>query len=1006
VIGRRAFATLAGVVFLAHLTAQPPPTPPDLNGAWMWGLQSLDITQKGNNITLTLKSGQKFTGTFADGKIELSSPLTMDSVKKGIVNSKYPPQVQIMMVNGWVDFATGQTRKAIDNISGTVSDDGDTIKGDFEEDSLDDVAITHGKYTIVKSSRVKHTIRIDRIAIHAYWQRPDDTPDRYYRADGKGVLPVKYMESRPVNLMIVAHTNNTDGFAETIDLNKAITEIKIKQTFGDQQTESRAYHEGDFTTTEQPGGWVLAAFDADELLRGVNTKINRNLLQASVKFKLNGHDMQADTKTPLLILRQKLIVFISGVMGSEITAGSGLAYPRLSTGTLKGLPVIGWQPFEDLASNADGSPVTSATFLKLFETYSLGPFSRTVYSPPTWRGIIDHPETVPELGPHPALLIDGKEAHYYLYRPWSYDWRQKLEGDVNGLLGSASGSNPSVADQDPPDHGYPSPPSIQQMLADEKAAHPFLDDKVALVGHSTGGLIERGLLTSSGDAGQTLVDHAFFVDVPFWGAPKAYYVFLSGDMLPDLISPEQMRWMAPNTPIVYYLAPTEEYTDFVAITDIDKWNTDKQNRVSKDKFRRYVGQHVSEFMNPLSDQVKSALRKTQVKAIAEAVLDLDTLKKAVDLDPLAIAKATTHLDALKAAWDLMMGNLGLQWNDGLETAANQFQQSIQGEPAIGFENSVVFWSSGHPTPGPVYVDKDGNPATLSTDGDGTVPLLSQQADFPKGSLLQLQTSPVHDDAANATFVWQTVLQKLADVPQGDDKKFTGTKPIDRIQTQESIPPGEPSRKDKCAEAQKRLQNALQQLAAAQQELDMAKSDDGVKSATAKVQQLQAAVAQARSDYTSLVEELGENAMNSIVTGQGFDYTPLLPPSQASHIAQGFDGVYWDMDKDQAIVIAESKGGYNGQGLDGILGEGYGYRQGTIGWVKGAARKIVQRQIPANATNDQKNAMQKEKEVAQKILDALASGKHPVRVQVFHTPHTGCVAGPTSIYQTDQTPSQQ
>jgi len=1042
-MGRR--ATLILLCFVAAICsgAQPGPNPPqpvDLTGAWSWGGKAcIDVVQKGTSVTFNFSSGLKFTGTFVDGTLDLSGPLTMKTV-----NPKYPPQIQSLLVNGFKLPNSSQSQRGVDVIHGTLNDNGDGISGYLEDDDIS-FEVTSKAATITADRRAQHTIHMGRLSVSARWAQPDDTPaGTRYTFGQTYVVPVKYKESRPVKLTLTALTNYSDpATGEPVDMSQAITQIVIKQSFGDSGKTSRPLLPGDFTISQDDSGRTQVTFDADELLRSVNTKVNQNLLQATVSFNFCGHPLTSDTKSPLILLRQKLIVFIPGVMGSEIDTGYGSAFPKASTGTIPGIvPIVGNQPFEWLALGDSGEPSgqETATHTQLLEDVTLAALApwdigrsfslKTIYAPDQWKQILDNPDSV--VGDEPKITTDdGKPVRYYLYRPWSYDWRLRVEEHAAALLGGAGAPGSSVADTDPPDKGYSSPPSIAQMLADEKTTHPFLDDKIALVGHSTGGLIIRDLLTANATSGQNAIDWAFFVDVPFWGAPKAYYVFLSGDMEPSLVSTEIMRTLAPNTPIVYYLAPTElynsksppsvAYNPFVAITDFSKWNTTIANRDSTFKIKRSEGQHVGDFMTPLANRIIATELIQSGKSIAGDALEVGVLEKALDGDPRALAGVFGQLKALKSAFNMLTGQAGLHWNDSLESAAQAFHQSIQSEPAIGFDHSVVFWAGSTPTPGPVYVDKanpircttndtsqDSDrpvPNTCPTLGDGTVPLLSQQADFPKSSLIELTDTSEHTAAANDPVVWQTVLKKLANVPDGDSTRFDGVKPIATEQTAEMTPPGEKSRAQKCADALKQQQAAQQQLAKAQMSLEIAENSGSPESAaywTAQVQQLTATANSAASDYRQLVEGLGEAAMDSLAKTYG--YTPLVAPGAASSYAQGFDGVYFDMEHN-TIVIGESKAGYNGLGLDSILSEGYGYRQGTMGWVGGAARAIVRRQVPANASKDEAAAIENEKAVAQKVLDALSSGKPQVRVEVYHTQQTGCVAGPTKVYLADQSQPQ-
>jgi hypothetical protein len=139
------------------------------------------------------------------------------------------------------------------------------------------------------------------------------------------------------------------------------------------------------------------------------------------------------------------------------------------------------------------------------------------------------------------------------------------------------------------------------------------------------------------------------------------------------------------------------------------------------------------------------------------------------------------------------------------------------------------------------------------------------------------------------------------------------------------------------------------------------------------------------------EDVGEKGME--VKARALGYTPLLAPGSAGTAPQGFDGVY--RAPDGAMVVAEAKGGYAGQGVDDILGYGYRCRQGTIEWARRAAERI----LTAGTTTAA------EQRVAQELRSRILS-RAPgfgVRVEVFHTEHVNGVAGATRRYVTGSTP---
>jgi hypothetical protein len=137
------------------------------------------------------------------------------------------------------------------------------------------------------------------------------------------------------------------------------------------------------------------------------------------------------------------------------------------------------------------------------------------------------------------------------------------------------------------------------------------------------------------------------------------------------------------------------------------------------------------------------------------------------------------------------------------------------------------------------------------------------------------------------------------------------------------------------------------------------------------------------------EQIGETGM--ITEAGNLGYKTLLSPGAASGTPQGFDAVY--LAPDGTYVIAEAKGGYNGQDLDNVLGYGYRCRQGTLEWAKRAAERILK----STKTNSQ------EQQIAQQIRNRIITKGFPVRVEVFQTEQVNGVPGVTKRYITATSP---
>ena len=135
------------------------------------------------------------------------------------------------------------------------------------------------------------------------------------------------------------------------------------------------------------------------------------------------------------------------------------------------------------------------------------------------------------------------------------------------------------------------------------------------------------------------------------------------------------------------------------------------------------------------------------------------------------------------------------------------------------------------------------------------------------------------------------------------------------------------------------------------------------------------------------ERIGEKGME--IAARDLGYKPLLLPGEASDTPQGFDAVY--RAPDGTYVVAEAKGGYNGDDLDDILGYGYRCRQGTLEWARRAAERIL---IAAKTGSQEQKIAQ---ELRSRIL-TQAPG-FGVRVEVFQTEHNNGVPGVTRRYVT-------
>lgn len=557
----------------------------------------------------------------------------------------------------------------------------------------------------------KRTPNPSQLSVKAHWQLADSEPENNWRIEGleKAILPVRYAPQREIWLVVnvddaAASPSQAEDPELGVDMSQAAVRVTVINSLSRPAWTLRRELKPDFSSQ----GIAVIRFNVDELLKETGTLINQNALEARVAVRWEGMDLTTTQTDNLVhILRQKLILFIPGVCGSRITVASHPereAYPEWSWNSFSSnIDSVLTVPLNWLHTRRDGSPASHAVQLSLFKNAGLpGIKPLAVYN-------IDNRDEVKNPPNHPRLFRSGERnaLEYYVVKAWPYDWRSKLEIALDLLMGRVKRSP-----DDPVWPPYQTPPPLTTIIEKAKEAYPFLDDRIAIASHSTGGLVTRAILHQPGI--ENLVDKAFFIDVPFWGAPKAYYVYLTGHMGLPFIKDRFMRDLSPNLPIVYYLAPTERFPETVA-------------RVGYEDFRRFPNQRVSSFMNKLINDAKE-------KGLYPK-----------DLAP---------------------------WNEELERAANEFHRSIQGEPQIGYKNSIVFWSDSkdNETPGIVTIVSRTNalPPLFEhqiifkpTVGDSTVPVVSQRADFTASSLVKIVPPTEHVPTPNTPFVWKRIIEILS-----------------------------------------------------------------------------------------------------------------------------------------------------------------------------------------------------------------------------------------------------
>lgn len=307
------------------------------------------------------------------------------------------------------------------------------------------------------------------------------------------------------------------------------------------------------------------------------------------------------------------------------------------------------------------------------------------------------PASLPEVTVHEIWLL-------------LYDWRRDLTECLEGSKGEGDGLIRTLKD-------------IHSRLVEA----PNTDDQLAVAGHSTGGLLLRGMLAHD-EIKPSMISHAFFISVPFNGAPKALSMFLTGCDTPELngdsglpLNSDHVRAMAPTVPIIYHLAPNHRYPHRVAV--IKRNQGDRGNPTWND---------IGDGDPSMEAQKRSLVRAALAAGVYYIQKMVDARKASEEPMRLKLAKKADewheHWDAFcewesaRAAYEHETGDcrtnwlnrepkkdrdLELQdqsrievaWSDELARKAADFhQRTINGNLWNEWEGkSFVFYSRGHET---------------------------------------------------------------------------------------------------------------------------------------------------------------------------------------------------------------------------------------------------------------------------------------------------------------------
>jgi len=300
------------------------------------------------------------------------------------------------------------------------------------------------------------------------------------------------------------------------------------------------------------------------------SRVNENLLE--FKFEIpaipkDGAPLGAFSINRVYLYRRKTIVFLPGLFASEFAVKIGnnkvAAFPNFfvdkeGMGTIEGM-IVDYQQFKTMI----GEAVISGQHVGLLECDSQGEPLLKSDKPMLLRvgpvGGIQvedfYNRCHAAVHDRPAFTAVGFPDGFRLFelQMFCYDWRGDLTQTVKDLI-----DNPKK------------PKSSLKHLQANLRKRPDTDDQVAIMGHSTGGVLIRRLLGES--AAPSLISHAFFIDAPLRGAPKALGVALTGcdppgggPMIP-FIDEKSMVSIAVTEPIVYHLSPSSKFPKAVIST--------------------------------------------------------------------------------------------------------------------------------------------------------------------------------------------------------------------------------------------------------------------------------------------------------------------------------------------------------------------------------------------------------------------------------------------------------
>lgn len=434
--------------------------------------------------------------------------------------------------------------------------------------------------------------------------------------------------------------------------------------------------QGDLVRVDVP----FAVFE--RVLRGLGTRLHHTWLRAWIPAVLSQSGARVRSPNAAYPLLQHALFFLPGVLGSRLWVRNPdgeeeECFPEVS--------MFGDIELELLVCKPDGTPRREVLRNKLAVLEKVAGL-KTVYDCRRQATRIADER-------FPRVWLDAgkqKRARTLLYVEIPYDWRLDIRKSHKDLA-----------------------TEIYTKLLELEGPEPFLDTRVSLAGHSTGGVIMRGLAATQNEL-TGRIRHCFFINVPHWGAPKAEFVYLTGDMeIPVMTNKASFRQMSPDMPIVYFLCASSPY-----------------------------GNAIGEDWTPRA-------RKARIDA-AIAAKAYDTKKK----------KLYGHAG---------YANEGrLTFNDAVAKSAEDYVADTNARGPSADVAAWLFHSGGHPTAVGTRVDGGDVKVRKTLVGDGTVPTVSQLADiagWKRAALFSaIPGDPEHVPAPNSAWLWD----RIADVLQHAD----------------------------------------------------------------------------------------------------------------------------------------------------------------------------------------------------------------------------------------------